>query len=158
MAPTLHSKNGRGNTFFTERRHSERSGVGLTGSYETPRIAQAEVRKKCANSILVRMVSVTVLGKKNHTGEGSETTRPPLRLCKRSRFDFYKKQNCAQMMKLHKHQAFMLETAKFTRRCICLICHHERRGQRGRGAVQTWARWWSPRFARRDDHGCLRDS
>ena len=29
--------------------------MGLTGSYETPRIAQAEVRKKCANSILVRV-------------------------------------------------------------------------------------------------------
>ena len=40
--------------FFTERRHSERSGLGLTGSYETPRIAQAEVRPKCANSILLR--------------------------------------------------------------------------------------------------------
>ena len=66
---------------------------------------------------MMMMVSVKVLGKKNHTGEGSETTRPPLRLCKRSRFDFYKKQNCAQMMKLHKHQAFMQETAKFTRRC-----------------------------------------
>ena len=57
MAPTLHSnENGRENTFFTERRHSEQSGVGLTGSYETPRIAQAEVRQKCANSILVRVV------------------------------------------------------------------------------------------------------
>ena len=54
MAPTLHGKNGRGNTFFTERRHSERSAVGLTGSYETLPIALAEVRKKCANSILVR--------------------------------------------------------------------------------------------------------
>jgi hypothetical protein len=42
--------------FFTERRHSERSALGLTGSYETGRIAQAEVRKKCANSILVRPV------------------------------------------------------------------------------------------------------
>ena len=29
--------------------------MGLTGSYESPRIAQAEVRKKCANSILVRV-------------------------------------------------------------------------------------------------------
>ena len=29
--------------FFTERHHSERSAVGLTGSYETPPIAQAEV-------------------------------------------------------------------------------------------------------------------
>ena len=57
VAPTLHSnENGRENTFFTERRHSEQSGVGLTGSYETPRIAQAEVRQKCANSILVRVV------------------------------------------------------------------------------------------------------
>ena len=56
VAPTLHSnENGRENTFFTERRHSEQSGVGLTGSYETPRIAQAEVQQKCANSILVRL-------------------------------------------------------------------------------------------------------
>ena len=47
VAPTLHSKNGRGNTFFTERSHSEQSAVGLTGSYELPPIAQAEVRKKC---------------------------------------------------------------------------------------------------------------
>ena len=55
MAPTLHSnKNGRENTFFTERRHSELSAVGLTGAYETPPIALAEVRKKCAYSILVR--------------------------------------------------------------------------------------------------------
>ena len=38
--------------FFTERRHSERSALGLTGSYETGRIDQAEVRTKCANSIL----------------------------------------------------------------------------------------------------------
>ena len=30
VAPTLHSKNGRGNTFFTERRHSEQSTLGLT--------------------------------------------------------------------------------------------------------------------------------
>ena len=28
--------------------------MGLTGSYETLQIAQAEVREKCANSILVR--------------------------------------------------------------------------------------------------------
>ena len=56
VAPTLHEKNGRGNTFFTERRHSEQSALGLTGSYETGGIAQAEVRKKCANSILVRPV------------------------------------------------------------------------------------------------------
>ena len=56
VAPTLHSnKNGRENTFFTERRHSEQSAVGLTGSYETLQIAQAEVREKCANSILVRL-------------------------------------------------------------------------------------------------------
>ena len=41
--------------FFTERRHSERSAVGLTGSYEILQIAQAEVREKCANSILVRI-------------------------------------------------------------------------------------------------------
>ena len=40
--------------FFTERHHSERSGVGLTGAYETPRIAQAEVRFEWPNSILVR--------------------------------------------------------------------------------------------------------
>ena len=40
--------------FFTERHHSEQSGVGLTGSYETPRIAQAEVRFEWPNSILVR--------------------------------------------------------------------------------------------------------
>ena len=53
MAQTLHRKNGRGNTFFTEGRHSEQSGVGLTGCYETPLIAQAEVRKKCANSIIL---------------------------------------------------------------------------------------------------------
>ena len=62
MAPTLHCKNGRGNTFFTERRHSEQSGVGLTGSYETPRIAQAEVWQKCANSILVRRVNSVPAG------------------------------------------------------------------------------------------------
>ena len=55
VAPTLHSnKNGRENMFFTERRHSEPSALGLTGSYETGRIALSEVRKKCANSILVR--------------------------------------------------------------------------------------------------------
>ena len=54
VAPTLHSKNGRGNMFFTERRHSERSALGLTGSYETGRIAQAEVRFEWPNSILVR--------------------------------------------------------------------------------------------------------
>ena len=41
--------------FFTEGRRSDRSGVGLTGSYETPLIDQAEVRTKCANSILVRL-------------------------------------------------------------------------------------------------------
>ena len=58
MAPTLHSKNGRGNTFFTERRHSEQSPLGLTGSYEIPRIAQAGVRQRCANSILVRTVAL----------------------------------------------------------------------------------------------------
>ena len=40
--------------FFTERHHSERSGVGLTGAYETPRIAQAEFRFEWPNSILVR--------------------------------------------------------------------------------------------------------
>ena len=40
--------------FFTERHHSEQSGVGLTGSYETPGIAQAEVRFEWPNSILVR--------------------------------------------------------------------------------------------------------
>ena len=40
--------------FFTEGRHSDRSAVGLTGSYETLQIDQAEVRTKCANSILVR--------------------------------------------------------------------------------------------------------
>ena len=40
--------------FFTERRHSEQSEVGLTGCYETPQIAQAEVRFECPNSILVR--------------------------------------------------------------------------------------------------------
>ena len=40
--------------FFTERHHSDRSALGLTGSYETGRIDQAEVRTKCANSILVR--------------------------------------------------------------------------------------------------------
>ena len=39
--------------FFTEGRHSDRSAVGLTGSYETLQIDQAEVRTKCANSILV---------------------------------------------------------------------------------------------------------
>ena len=33
--------------FFTERRHSEQSEVGLTGCYETPPIAQAEVRFEC---------------------------------------------------------------------------------------------------------------
>ena len=58
MAPTLHSKNGRGDTFFTERRHSDRSAVGLTGSYETLQIDQAEVRTKCANSILVRRTRI----------------------------------------------------------------------------------------------------
>ena len=42
--------------FFTARRHSDRSAVGLTGSYETLQIDQAEVRTKCANSILVRIV------------------------------------------------------------------------------------------------------
>ena len=41
--------------FFTARRHSDRSAVGLTGSYETLQIDQAEVRTKCANSILVRI-------------------------------------------------------------------------------------------------------
>ena len=41
--------------FFTARRHSDRSAVGLTGSYETLQIDQAEVRTKCANSILVRV-------------------------------------------------------------------------------------------------------
>ena len=40
--------------FFTERHHSDRSALGLTGSYETWLIDQAEVRTKCANSILVR--------------------------------------------------------------------------------------------------------
>ena len=49
-------------TFFTERRHSEYSAVGLTGSYESGRIAQAEVRPKCANSILVRGRSGAGLG------------------------------------------------------------------------------------------------
>ena len=48
------STKGLGNTFFTERRHSEQSGVGLTGCYETPPIAQAEVRFECPNCILVR--------------------------------------------------------------------------------------------------------
>ena len=47
--------------FFTERRHSERSALGLTGSYETGRIDQAEVRTKCANSILVRFRTIRFL-------------------------------------------------------------------------------------------------
>ena len=55
VAPTLHSnENGRENTFFTERSHSEQSHLGLTGSCETGGIALSEVRTKCANSILVR--------------------------------------------------------------------------------------------------------
>ena len=41
--------------FFTERRHSELSAVGLTESYETPPIALAEVLFECPNSSLVRM-------------------------------------------------------------------------------------------------------
>ena len=53
---------GGGDVFFTERRHSEHSGVGLTGCprvgltgcCETPPIAQAEVRFECPNCILVR--------------------------------------------------------------------------------------------------------
>ena len=45
--------------FFTEGRHSDRSAVGLTGSYETLQIDQAEVRTKCANSILVRLGTQT---------------------------------------------------------------------------------------------------
>jgi len=45
--------------FFTARRHSDRSAVGLTGSYETLQIDQAEVRTKCANSILVRLGTQT---------------------------------------------------------------------------------------------------
>ena len=40
--------------FFTERHHSDRSALGLTGSYETGRIDQAEVREEVAHSILVR--------------------------------------------------------------------------------------------------------
>ena len=60
MAPALHSnKNGRENTFFTERSHSEQSHLGLTGSCETGGIALSEVRTKCANSILVRLGTQT---------------------------------------------------------------------------------------------------
>ena len=40
-----------------ESGQAERSGVGLTGSYETSRIAQAEVQFEWPNSILVRFGS-----------------------------------------------------------------------------------------------------
>ena len=75
------STEGLGNTIFTERRHSEQSGVGLTGSYETPRIGQAEVRFECSQSILVRR------GKsKNSSGHFGFT--PPV--CVASRSFYYK--------------------------------------------------------------------
>ena len=43
-----------------ESGQAERSGVGLTGSYETSRIAQAEVQFEWPNSILVRWTLVAV--------------------------------------------------------------------------------------------------
>ena len=46
-------------------------GVGLTGSYETPRIAQAEVRFEWPNSILVRMQSKAKDGGTLHQVQGA---------------------------------------------------------------------------------------
>ena len=45
-----------GNTFFTERRHSEQSAVGLTESYETPPIAHPSSRHETTTDTSVTSV------------------------------------------------------------------------------------------------------